>query len=92
MLYNNNLPFGINDFITKEEYRLEKGDLIVLVSDGINDYIDERVLINYIENLKNELPHKIVYEILQKIYYDNGNKIQDDMSCVAIKISEKFTQ
>lgn len=85
-IYNNNLPFGISELIIKEEYSIANGDLIILVSDGISDYINEDVLIQYIETLKNELPHKIVYEILQKIYYDNGNKIKDDMSCVAIKI------
>ena len=85
-IYNNNLPFGISDLITKEEYSITDGDLIILVSDGINDYIEENVLIKYIETIKDESPHKIVYEILQKIYYENGNQIKDDMSCVAIKI------
>ena len=87
-IYNNNLPFGISELITKEEYRITDGDLIVLVSDGINDYIDEGVLIKYIESLKAEPPHKIVYEILQKIYYENNNSIKDDMSCIAIKIKK----
>ena len=85
-IYNNNLPFGINDLITKEEFQLIDDDLIVLVSDGVNDYIDEAALIKYIETLKCELPHKIVYEILQKIYRENKNTIKDDMSCIAIKI------
>lgn len=89
-IYNNNLPFGIDDLISKEEYQLLDGDLIILVSDGINDYIKESDLINYIEKIKNESPHKIVYEILQKIYYDNGNQINDDMSCIAIKINNKW--
>ena len=87
-IYNNNLPFGISDLITKEEYSISDGDLIILVSDGINDYIQEDVLIKYIESLKNEAPHKIVYEILQKIYYENGNVIKDDMSCIAVKIKK----
>ena len=85
-IYNNNLPFGISDLITKEEYSIVDGDLVILVSDGINDYIDESVLIKYIESIKHEAPHKIVYEILQKIYYENKNTIKDDMSCVVIKV------
>ena len=85
-IYNNNLPFGISDLITKEEYSVADGDLIILVSDGINDYIDESVLIKYIESINHEAPHKIVYEILQKIYYENKNTIKDDMSCIVIKI------
>lgn len=89
-IYNNNLPFGLSDLITKEEFSVSDGDLIILVSDGVNDYIDENVLLNYIGTLKNESPHKIVYEILQKIYYENGNNIKDDMSCVAIKLSSNI--
>ena len=87
-IYNNNLPFGISDLITKEEYSISDGDLIILVSDGINDYISEDILIKYIETLKSEAPHKIVYEILQKIYYENGNQIKDDMSCVVLKLKK----
>jgi stage II sporulation protein E len=85
-IYNNNLPFGISDLVTKEEYGIADNDLIILVSDGINDYIDEGLLVKFIETIKDELPHKIVYEILQKIYYENKNQIKDDMSCIAIKI------
>jgi serine/threonine protein phosphatase PrpC len=85
-IYNNNLPFGISDLVTKEEYSIADNDLIILVSDGINDYIDEGLLVKFIETIKDELPHKIVYEILQKIYYENKNQIKDDMSCIAIKI------
>ena len=88
-IYNNNLPFGINDLITNETYSIQDDDLIILVSDGINDYIDETVLINFIDNIKNESPHKIVYEILQKIYYENGNQIKDDTSCIALKVKKK---
>lgn len=85
-IYNNNLPFGVSDLIIKEEYELKNDDLIILVSDGVTDYINEEKLINYIEKLKNESPHKIVYDILQKIYYENGNQIKDDMSCVVLKL------
>lgn len=85
-IYNNNLPFGINDLITKEQFTISNDDLIILVSDGISDYIDESKLISFIETIKNESPHKIVFEILQKIYYENGKVINDDMSCIVVKI------
>ena len=85
-IYNNNLPFGINELIIKEQYTLKDNDLVILVSDGVTDYIDEQLLIKYIETLKNEAPHKIVYEILQKIYYENNKQIKDDMSCVVLKL------
>lgn len=85
-IYNNNLPFGINDLITKEQFNLKNDDLVILVSDGVTDYINENTLINFIENLHKESPHKIVYEILQKIYYENNNQIKDDMSCIVLKL------
>lgn len=89
-IYNNNLPFGISELITNEEFNVCDNDLIVLVSDGVNDYINESTLISYIESLKNETPHKIVYEILEKIYHENHGIIKDDMSCIAIKIKSSF--
>ena len=85
-IYNNNLPFGISELITKEDYTVCDGDLIILVSDGINDYIDENRLLEFIKTIQKESPHKIVYEILQKIYYENNSEIKDDMSCIAIKV------
>ena len=90
-IYNNNLPFGITDLITKEEYTVLEDDLIILVSDGINDYIDESKLLDFIKTIQKESPHKIVYEILQKIYYENNASINDDMSCIAIKIVKNNT-
>ena len=85
-IYNNNLPFGISDLITKEEIKLKNDDLIILVSDGVNDYVSEAVLSNFINNIKHESPHKIVYEVLQLIYHQNNYFAKDDMSCIAIKI------
>ena len=87
-IYNNCLPFGINDLITKEEYDLKNDDLVILISDGVTDYISEAKLQKVILNLKNETPHKIVYEILQGIYRENNSKINDDMTCIAIKIAQ----
>ena len=85
-IYNTNLPFGINDLVTKEEFNLTKDDLIIMITDGISDYISEEKLSKYIETIKHESCHKIVYNILQKVYFENNKKINDDMSCAAIKI------
>lgn len=87
-IYNNNLPFGINDLITREEYLLKKDDLIILISDGITDYISETKLQKLLLSLKKENPHKIVYDVLQGIYHENNNKINDDMTCIALKIGQ----
>ena len=89
-IYNNNLPFGVNDLITKEEYLLKNDDLVILVSDGVSDYISETKLQKVLLSLRNETPHKIVYEVLQGIYRENNNKINDDMTCIALKIAQKI--
>ena len=88
-IYNNNLPFGINDLVVKEEYSLKNNDLIILISDGVTDYISEAKLENYIYKLRNETPHRIVYEILQGICFENNQKINDDMTCIVLKVTEK---
>ena len=71
-----------------KNYDLKNDDLVILISDGVTDYISETKLQKVILSLKNETPHKIVYEILQGIYRENNSKINDDMTCIAIKIAQ----
>ncbi len=87
-IYNNNLPFGIDDLVAKEELQLNHNDLIVMISDGVTEHIDEVKLTNYLEEIKNEKPHKIVYDIMQKVYEENNQMIKDDMSILAVKLLE----
>lgn len=82
---NSNLPFGINDLIMTEELELEKNDLIVLMTDGITDSIDENKLKEFILLNQFKEPQKLVYEILQLIEKQNS-VIKDDMSIIILKI------
>ncbi|MFI3251951.1 MAG: SpoIIE family protein phosphatase [bacterium] len=85
-IYNNNLPFGIDDLITKEEISLQANDLVIMVSDGVSEHIDEVKLTNYIKEIENEKPHQIVYDLMQKVYNENNQIIKDDMSIIAIRL------
>ncbi|MFI3329302.1 MAG: SpoIIE family protein phosphatase [bacterium] len=87
-IYNNNLPFGIDDLVTKEEIQLQNNDLVIMISDGVTEHIDEQKLTNYLHEIKNEKPHKIVYDIMQKVYEENNQMIKDDMSIIALKLLE----
>mgnify|MGYP003302442908 CR=1 FL=1 len=85
-IVNKNLPFGIDDEITMHTYQLESGDLILMSSDGIfENVVEEEEFEEFISNIKNYPPQRIVYEILN---YTMNHKIQtkDDMSIVALKV------
>ncbi len=85
-IYNQNLPFGIDDYIDYKDYFLEDGDLILMSSDGIFENIKETdILDEYIKKIRGETPQKIVYDLLQ---YTMNNKIQikDDATLIALKI------
>jgi serine phosphatase RsbU (regulator of sigma subunit) len=80
------LPFGIDDEISMHTYQLENGDLILMSSDGVfENVVEEEEFENFISNIKNYPPQRIVYEILN---YTLNHKIQtkDDMSIVALKV------
>lgn len=86
---NKNLPFGIEELIDNYEYKVEGGDLIVMSSDGIfENVVDMNQLENFIRQIRDLPPQKIVYEILN---YTVNNKVKviDDMSLIALKINLK---
>lgn len=85
-IINKNLPFGIDDEVDMYSYKLENGDLILMSSDGIfENVVNVTDFENFINNIKNYPPQRIVYEILN---YTISHKIKakDDMSIIALKI------
>ena len=77
--------------IDNYEYKVEEGDLIVMSSDGIfENVVDMNQLENFIRQIRDLPPQKIVYEILN---YTVNNKVKviDDMSLIALKINLKTT-
>ena len=86
---NSNLPFGINDLIITEEIDIEINDLIIIMTDGVTDNINENKLKEYILLNRFKEPQKLVYDLLQLIERENKNVINDDMSIIILKIEKK---
>lgn len=87
-IINKSLPFGIDEEIDQSEYTLDNGDLILMSSDGIfENIINVDDFLDFISNIKNYPPQRIVYEILN---YTLTHKIQtkDDMSIIALKVQD----
>ena len=85
---NSSLPLGIEEEITHTEIKLKDQDLILFSSDGIfENIVDEEKLIELIKNIKNEIPQKIAYAILEHTL-SSKTKVKDDMSIIALKIEE----
>ena len=87
VIYNQNLPFGINDLITKDEFMLEDQDCIILASDGINDNITDSEMEQAILLSLHKNPQEMAYDILNKIIMKE-KKALDDMSIVVLKVEK----
>jgi stage II sporulation protein E len=90
-IINKNLPFGIEELIDNYEYHIEEGDLILMSSDGIfENVVETDQLENFIRQIRDLPPQKIVYEILN---YTVNNKVKtnDDMSLIALKVNLRST-
>lgn len=85
-VYNHNLPFGIEDMICTEEICLDDDDLVIMISDGVSEHIDEQLLTNYLKEISKDKPHNITYNIMNKVYEENNSIIKDDMSIIAIRV------
>ena len=83
---NENLPFGLNEFVISKKIKLQDNDLVLLASDGIFDNIlniDD--FERFIKSIKDIEPQKIAYEVLN--YSRNTDVIsKDDMSIIALKV------
>ena len=83
---NQNLPFGIDENIENYQYYLEDDDLILMSSDGVfENIIEDKSLEQFILKIKNEVPQKIVYEILNYTLKQKL-KTKDDMTLIALRI------
>ena len=83
---NSSLPLGIEEEIIHTEIQLKDNDMILFSSDGIfENVVDEQKLIELIKNIKNEIPQKIAYTILEHTL-STKTKVKDDMSIIILKI------
>lgn len=83
---NSSLPLGIEEEVIHTEIKLKDNDMILFSSDGIfENVVDEDKLINLIKNIKQEMPQKIAYAILEHTLATK-TKVKDDMSIIILKI------
>ena len=81
---NKTLPLKLDDLNSSYEIEFFKNDIILLLSDGISDFISKQELqynINYNEN-----PEGIINQIINKIKEKENNELKDDASLIVIKV------
>lgn len=86
---NKSLPFGIDEEVPKVNKELKNNDLIILSSDGIFENIEDTNKLHiFLNNIKEEPPQKIAYDIIDYTL-NNKTKTKDDMSIIVLKIKDK---
>lgn len=86
IFYNTNLPLGITKMRDEYSFKLQKTDLILLVSDGVTEHIDHHDFQNFLLKNAYKSVNKIVANILDYVYKSSNKKLADDLSVIAIKI------
>ena len=84
---------GTNPEIEKEEIELQNGDFVVMVTDGVLEYLrvpkPEETMQEIIESIDCRHPGVLVKKIMERVMLFTGGKINDDMTILATCIWEK---
>ncbi len=94
-LSSHSLPVGVgnNPEIEREEMTLKNGDFVVMVTDGVLEYLHvpkpEETMQEIIESIDSRHPGILVKKILERVLLFTGGKVQDDMTILATCIWEK---
>lgn len=89
------LPLGAesNPEIERREVRLKNGDLVVMVTDGVLEYLHvpkpEETVQEIIESIDSKHPGVLVKKMMERVLLFTGGKVQDDMTILAACIWEK---
>ena len=89
------LPVGVgtNPEIEKEEIELQNGDFVVMVTDGVLEYLHvpkpEETMKEFIQSIDTNHPGILVKKIMERVMLFTGGKVQDDMTILATCIWEK---
>lgn len=93
VIKSKSLPIGVLDKVDVEieDKKLENGDLIVMVSDGVLDYNDSSLInsnwiLEYLKNSKSNDPKEVACGILNEAIKSNDYKIKDDMTVLVSKV------
>lgn len=92
---SHSLPVGVgnNPEIEHEEMTLKNGDFVVMVTDGVLEYLHvpkpEETMQEIIESIDSRHPGILVKKIMERVLLFTGGKVQDDMTILATCIWEK---
>lgn len=89
------LPVGIfhQIEIEKSSRQLQSGDFVILVTDGVLDYLrvpsPEETLREILETIETNNPGQLAKQVLERILLFTAGKVPDDMTVLAAGIWEK---
>lgn len=89
------LPVGIfhQIEIEKSSMQLQTGDFVILVTDGVLDYLrvpsPEETLREILETIETNNPGQLAKQVLERILLFTAGKVPDDMTVLAAGIWEK---
>lgn len=89
------LPVGVgnNPEIDQVEMDLKNGDFVVMVTDGVLEYLHvpkpEETMQEIIESIDCRHPGVLVKKIMERVLLFTGGKVQDDMTILATCVWEK---
>ncbi len=92
---SHSLPVGVgnNPEIDREEMTLKNGDFVVMVTDGVLEYLHvpkpEETMQEIIESIDCRHPGVLVKKIMERVLLFTGGKVQDDMTILATCVWEK---
>jgi len=92
---SHSLPVGVgnNPEIEQEEMTLKNGDFVVMVTDGVLEYLHvpkpEETMKEIIESIDCRHPGVLVKKIMERVMLFTGGKVEDDMTILATCIWEK---
>lgn len=92
---SNSLPVGVgnNPEIDRKEIALKNGDFVVMVTDGVLEYLHvprpEETMKEIIESIDSRHPGILVKKIMERVMLFTGGRVSDDMTILATCIWEK---
>jgi len=92
---SHSLPVGVgsNPEIEQVEMTLKNGDFVVMVTDGVLEYLHvpkpEETMQEIIESIDCRHPGVLVKKIMERVLLFTGGKVRDDMTILATCVWEK---
>lgn len=94
-IFSTNLPVGAEQKIEieKTQKQLESGDFLVMVTDGVLEYLHvpkpEETMREMIESIDTNQPGTLAKKLMERVMLFTGGKAQDDMTILTTCIWEK---